>query len=276
MVRAEFAVTTWLLLRGLTRESRHWGDFPEIFKAVCPDAEVLCLDLPGNGVLYRQDSPADVLAMAEHCRAQLRQRGIAGPVHLLAMSLGAMVAVAWAARHPGEIAGAVLINTSLRPFSPFYQRLRPRSYGRLLRFLWPGDSAAVAESCILRLTSNQASAPATVAAWAAYRRQQPVALANALRQLLAAIRYRAPASAPAIPLLLLTSRGDQLVDPDCSRRLARLWQTAFAEHPSAGHDIPLDDGPWVAEQIRSWLPKPELPGNDDARRHLNKAFINRP
>ncbi|MFZ2269221.1 MAG: alpha/beta hydrolase [Azonexus sp.] len=246
-------MTTWLLLRGLTRESQHWGNFPETFRAACPDAEILCLDLPGNGVLNRQDSPPDVLAMAEHCRAQLGERGVTRPVHLLAMSLGAMVAVAWAARHPDEIAGAVLINTSLRPFSPFYQRLRPRSYGRLLRFLWPGDSAAAAEARILRLTSKQASAPQLVAAWTAYRRQQPVAMRNALRQLLAASRYRAPAAAPAIPLLILASRGDQLVNPDCSRRLARQWQTAYAEHPDAGHDIPLDDGPWVAEQIRAWL-----------------------
>lgn len=261
-------MSTWLLLRGLTRESRHWGDFPEVFQAACPEAEVICLDLPGNGVLHRQDSPADVLAMAEHCRGQLRQRGIVGPVHLLAMSLGAMVAVAWAAAHPEEIAGAVLINTSLRPFNPFYRRLRPRSYGCLLRFLWPGDSAAVAEARILSLTSKRVAAPELVAAWAAYRREQPVALANALRQLLAAVRYRAPVAAPAIPLLVLASRGDQLVDPACSRRLARLWQTAFAEHPDAGHDIPLDDGPWVAEQIRAWLQRAETPW----RRRTPRAF----
>ena len=49
------------------------------------------------------------------------------------MSLGAMVAVDWAARHPEELAGCVLINTSLRPFSPWYQRLRPANYGALLR-----------------------------------------------------------------------------------------------------------------------------------------------
>jgi hypothetical protein len=24
-------------------------------------------------------------------------------------------------------------------------------------------------------------------------------------------------------------------------------------HPSAGHDLPLDDGPWVAAQVRDWL-----------------------
>jgi len=25
-------------------------------------------------------------------------------------------------------------------------------------------------------------------------------------------------------------------------------------HPEAGHDLPLDDGAWVAGQIRAWLP----------------------
>ena len=35
------------------------------------------------------------------------------------MSLGAMVAVAWANAHPQELARCVLINASLRPFSPF-------------------------------------------------------------------------------------------------------------------------------------------------------------
>jgi hypothetical protein len=42
-------------------------------------------------------------------------------------------------------------------------------------------------------------------------------------------------------------------------RLARYWQAAFAEHPSAGHDLPLDDGAWVAGQVAQWsrnLPPP--------------------
>ena len=25
-------MSTWVLLRGLTRESRHWGDFPDILR----------------------------------------------------------------------------------------------------------------------------------------------------------------------------------------------------------------------------------------------------
>jgi hypothetical protein len=25
------------------------------------------------------------------------------------------------------------------------------------------------------------------------------------------------------------------------------------EHPSAGHDLPLDDGPWLVRELGAWL-----------------------
>ncbi len=245
-------MSTWVLLRGLTRESRHWGDFPDILREHLGDAEVCLIDLPGNGRLNDRDSPLQVPAMAEDCRAQLRERGLAPPYFLLAMSLGAMVAVAWADRHPAELAGCVLINTSLRPFSSFQQRLRPRNYLPLLAMLLPGNDAARREKTILQLTSRHPERPEKQAEWAAYARENPVSPGNALRQLLAAARYRAPIRKPAPPLLILASAGDRLVNPDCSRRLAGHWQSAFVEHPTAGHDLPLDDGAWVAGQIALW------------------------
>jgi pimeloyl-ACP methyl ester carboxylesterase len=87
----------------------------------------------------------------------------------------------------------------------------------------------------------------------AIQRARPISRANALRQLLSAARFHAPALAPEVPLLVLASRQDALVDPRCSRRVAELWRADFAEHPTAGHDLPLDDGPWVAQQISRWM-----------------------
>lgn len=247
-------MSAWIFLRGLTRESRHWGSFPETFRQAVPDADVHAIDLPGNGVLHRQKSPLDVAEMAENCRAQLLARGIPPPYQVLAMSLGAMVAIAWAARHPEEIRGSVLINTSLRPFSPFYQRLKPGNYLPLIKPLLTGGSAGSWERTILHLTTRHCvlSAP-LLRDWVAYRSEYPVSLRNAGRQLLAAARYRAPPSPPASPMLVLASARDGLVDPRCSRGLAARWHAAFAEHPTAGHDIPLDDGLWVAEQVSRWL-----------------------
>ena len=33
-------MSTWIFLRGLTRESRHWGNFPETFRSEVPAAQV--------------------------------------------------------------------------------------------------------------------------------------------------------------------------------------------------------------------------------------------
>ena len=101
-----------VLLRGLTRESRHWGDFATLMRAQSSTLEVAALDLPGNGRLNAQASPASVAAMVAAYRTELHRRGLPPPYHLLAMSLGAMVALAWAAEHPGELQGCILINTS--------------------------------------------------------------------------------------------------------------------------------------------------------------------
>jgi pimeloyl-ACP methyl ester carboxylesterase len=246
-------VNTWVLLRGLTRESGHWGDFPETLRARLMDARVLTLDLPGTGVLNHLRSPADIEATMRHCRQQLAAQAIAPPYRLLAMSLGAMVAVAWAARHPDELAGCVLVNTSLRPFSPWYRRLRPANYGALLGVLLAPGTGRAREETILRLTSRHLSPGAAVVDdWTALREARPVSRANAMRQLLAAARYRAPTQAPAVPMLVLASRCDGLVDVRCSQRLARQWNAPFVEHPSAGHDLALDDGAWLAEQVARW------------------------
>jgi pimeloyl-ACP methyl ester carboxylesterase len=246
-------MSTWILLRGLIREQRHWGKFPDEFRREIDDAEVITLDLPGNGALHRQTSPTRVEEMAEYCRRELAARGLPPPYRVLALSLGAMVAVAWCAQYPAEVESCVLINTSLRPFSPFYRRLRPRNYPQLIYAALHGDIYR-RERLILQLTSCHADAHAALAdEWVVLQRECPVSRRNTLRQLRAAMGFRAPRTKPQTPILLLGSAQDQLVDADCSRSVARAWRTASVFHPTAGHDLPLDDGPWVARQVRAWL-----------------------
>ncbi|MCX7174562.1 MAG: alpha/beta hydrolase [Proteobacteria bacterium] len=247
-------MTTWIFLRGLTRESRHWGEFVDIFRAESRGAEVVALDLPGNGSMNQLPSFTRVQDMVAWCRQELSARGMRPPYCLLGMSLGAMVAAKWACAHAEEVRACVLINTSLRPYSPFYQRLRPANYPALLKLALLGGSDVEWETTILRITSRRERDVAGVlASWIAWRRERPVARANALRQLLAAWRYRAPVERPLPPMLVLASAQDPLVNPQCSREIAKCWQAAYAEHPAAGHDLPLDDGAWVAQQVRAWL-----------------------
>lgn len=245
---------TWVLLRGLMRETRHWGEFPSLFQSAL-GAPVVCLDFSGNGSLHAHSSACSVSAMRQELRTQLRQRGHKPPYRVLALSLGAMVAVDWCNHHPEELERVVLINTSLAPYNPFYQRLRPANYPALLSFLFAA-SLAQREALILRLTSQQSTTPRAAALleqWTGYARLAPITRRNILRQLYAAISYRAATTVPAVPLLLLAGQQDRLVSPQCSLTLAQHWHCPLAVHPTAGHDIPLDDTAWVMQQIQLWL-----------------------
>ena len=247
-------MSTWILLRGLTRETAHWGTFPGRLAEALPGARLVTLDLPGNGERHGEQSPWTVAAMVEACRAELRRRRIAPPYHLLAMSLGAMVAIEWACRAPDEVEGSVLINTSVRPFSAFYRRLRPRNYGRLLALALSTRDPLADETVVWRLTSNRSRMDeATLSRWVGARAARPVSRTNALRQLVAAARYRAPSHAPMSRTLLLASERDGLVHSGCSKAIAQAWSCALTMHPTAGHDLPLDDPDWVVRQLRDWL-----------------------
>jgi pimeloyl-ACP methyl ester carboxylesterase len=247
---------TWILLRGLTRESRHWGDFLEKFQQALPGSQIIALDLPGNGCLNQQRSPLRIQDMVAHCREQLESRNIAPPFNMLAMSMGAMVAVAWSDVYPREVAAQVLINTSMRPFSPFYHRLLPANYALLLKLSLLGAAPEDLERVVLQLTSNRARDyhdDNILPHWLAYRHENPVSRSNAVRQLIAAARFLAPLIKPLVPTLLLASDQDRLVSVHCSKTLANHWHCDLLIHNTAGHDLPMDDGTWVIAQLRAWI-----------------------
>lgn len=108
------------------------------------------------------------------------------------------------------------------------------------------------ERAVLYLTSNKTHDD-VVPLWLALRQENPVSRSNAVRQLIAAARFRAPQAKPLVPTLLLAGEQDRLVSVNCSKTLANQWQCDLLIHSSAGHDLPLDDGSWVIAQIRAWI-----------------------
>lgn len=245
---------SWVLLRGLTREARHWGPFTAQFEARLALGKVTALDLPGNGEFHAQTSPLTVQSMVTFARQQLLAQGIKPPYQLLAMSLGGMVATCWAQRYPDEVSRLVLINTSMRPFSGITQRLQPSQWLPLLALAARWSDADYAERSIHRITCNHAAErDADLMAWQNIRHSAPVSSANALRQLMAAARFACAPKTPRCPALVLSSRADRLVSPPCSTQLAAAWQVSHQVHPWAGHDLPHDDGPWVCERVSDWL-----------------------
>ncbi|MCF8197194.1 MAG: hypothetical protein K9J42_00385 [Sulfuritalea sp.] len=123
----------------------------------------------------------------------------------------------------------------MRPFSHFYLRLRPSNYPRLVSLFGLPASGRQIETAILEMTTRLQSNPVQVIDhWLQWRAENPVSRRNGLRQALA-------------------GTADALVDAGCSRRLAWQWDIPLAVHPSVEHDLPLDDGAGVVEQVRRWF-----------------------
>ncbi|MGQ3051649.1 MAG: alpha/beta fold hydrolase [Roseateles sp.] len=263
--------SVWVLLRGLSRESGHWGVFPEHLlrelRAQQPGSQLLMLDLPGTGTLRRQASPTQVSAIVDACRAELQRRRVTGAVSLIGMSLGAAVLSDWANRYPDEVVAGVLINPSLRPFSELFRKPRPLNFLELALLSLSRFSARLREERVLSLTTRLTPTQAVIERWVELQRLHPLGVRNTARQLLASVRYRASRTRPAAPMLLLCSKADSLVDWRCSQAISRAWGAPLRLHTKAGHDLPLDDPLWVARAVAEWLRDRSIQGVEPGEWH---------
>lgn len=244
--------THWIFLRGLARHSAHWGPFAEVFRREFPLATVEMLDAAGNGT----ERGAKSFLSVEESVEDLRERSLAmretqksgRGVFLFSISLGSMMATHWAHRHPEEIEGMVLINTSDRGNSWFFERLRPENYLNILTILTQPDNNCLREDKIMAMTAGGFT---EAHRWAEEFAKLPTtSVENFARQLLAGTRYRFPVRAPKTQILLLASRHDQLVNSVCTEKIARRWNLPAQFHPRAGHDLPLWAPDWVCARIR--------------------------
>jgi pimeloyl-ACP methyl ester carboxylesterase len=245
----------WIFLRGLAREQGHWANFPQSFKEYFPHAEIECLDSFGNGTQYFEKSFLSI----EESVMELQKRSHffqekKEPLFLFSISMGSMLAVEWAKQFPDRFQGMILINTSDRGSSKFFQRLKPENYPGLFMSIFEKGVYA-REKRILEMVTNllplkdPQQLEKLIKNYGQLAKKHPLSRSNFLRQILAAARYEFPATAPLENTLLLASKKDRLVSVQCSRQLADRWKLECFEHPSAGHDLPLDDASWIFQQI---------------------------
>ncbi len=235
----------WLLLRGLGREKRHWGSFPEALEHKL-GAHVLALDLPGFGTENARPSPTTVRGIALDVRARLAKEERAR-WSVLGISLGGMVALELCAGYPEDFERCVAINSSARP-SPTFERFHPRA------LLSPFARGAIAkERAVLALTSarNARDLDELAVKQARFAELAPPERGSVPRQLFAASRFAAPTRLRT-PLLVLASRTDRLVSFRCSERIATSLGGDLGLSPTGGHDLALDEPEWICDQIARW------------------------
>lgn len=239
----------WVLIRGLVRSRKHWNDFPKNLQNFL-NTSVDCVELSGNGFLSEQKTPTDIKTAVDSLR---EQANLTEPVGLLGISLGGMLAVKWAQLYPQEVSRLVLINSS-SDLSSFYQRLFPHNYAGIIKMLLQHNPEAT-ERFILSVSSNEpAKWQPLVTGNTEFHREHPVTASNFIRQLLLTSQVDF-SQVPHCPKLILASSTDRLVNPVCSSQIAKKWNCKIQHHPTAGHDLPLDDELWVLNQIKDFLSK---------------------
>ena len=239
-----------ILLRGLAREAAHWLDFPaQLQKTLGDDWCIHSIDFPGCGKYFQQPALESVAAMTDHVRREIAitdMRARDQAIYVVGISMGGMVALDWAQRYPEELRGLVLINSSAGN-QPFWWRLRPAAWTTMLRALL--SDAGTREEEVLKIVSNKrADFAGNLHQWLSIQHQRPVSRATIITMLRAAAQFR-PKPTCAVDGLVLASDGDRMVSVRASLALAQQFQWPICQHPNAGHDLPMDDSPWLITKI---------------------------
>ena len=179
------------------------------------------------------------------------ERGPQDPKVIVSTSMGSLMAVEMAKKRKNFFQQIYLMNASFSGISPFYHRLKWKSWGSLISIALTREPRT-RESKVLKMVSNNASLwPSLVDSFAEIARKRPCKKINALRQIYSAARYSSGSKAPeGASFVILVSRKDQMVDYRCSVDLSRHWKIPLHIHPWAGHDLSIDDPQWIIKKIR--------------------------
>lgn len=272
----------WLFIRGLGRHKIHWGDFVDEFKKHLNNETkktgtadnvsnamktlepmIYQLDLAGNGDQAHRPSFINMDDNVKDLRQRWQKNWISKnpnqplpKLNLLTISLGSMVGVQWAHLYPEEINNLFTINTSDAGSSAFYQRLRLQNISQIIKLLKSNDPLTK-EKLVLDTTTNLLNENEKTL-WSQIFAKHPVSNIELLRQLFCASRYKMPKQKPATNIYIINCKKDRLVDAQCSLNISQMWNLKTHTHPTAGHDLPLDDKTWLCTKIYELLNDSQL------------------
>jgi len=247
-------IYNFFLIKGWTREAEHWSDdFLNELKKHYPNSNLIYLEIPGNGYLNKEKTPTSIPKIVQKMRMQYQQYEITHHVNIIiAISLGGMIAIEWMYQHSNDFDKAIIMNTSLRKVCPIYKRLLIRNIPQMTR-LTLCKNVYKKESLLLEIISNNKNQiEKNKQKWGDIQSKKPVSLKNKIRQLTAAIQYKAKSYPPKNPILLLNSKNDRLVSYSCSETIHKKWNIPIKTHQTAGHNLSMDDPVWVVQHIKQW------------------------
>ncbi len=239
----------WVLVRGIMSEAFHWWDFLPQLQSRFPEDQFHTADILGNGRHFQFSTPINPSKNVQALREQVPS---SGKKILLGFSLGGMLSLEWAHLHPEEVEAVILINCSLNN-SAFYKRMTPYALKQIFQSALQKDTAK-REEMIIRMTTTavpQERVEHIAAHWGPRGIEYPVKPINFLWQIFLATQIPQRPTPPA-PVLVLSSGKDRVVHPDCSEKIAQVWNLPLVRHPEAGHDLTLEDPEWVLAQVEKF------------------------
>lgn len=243
----------WLLLRGLMREADHWGDFPKDLEAQKGVDRVVCLDLPGVGTESSRLFIPSIKQAVEDLRSRfkiLQQDKGDEEWGILGISLGGMIAMQWAHDYPHDFKKIVVMNSSSKE-SPVWKRLTVPSIAVAFECFLEKDLVKREKKIIDMVSNLRKNDLKLIDSWIKIAQKNDFSKLTAANQITAASLFKLPKKINT-PMLVLTSRADRMVSYECSKYISERFKAPIKIHPSAGHDIAIDDSKWVTEQIINW------------------------
>ena len=188
-------------------------------EALAGDCRLITPDLPGFGDSPLLSSTPSVEAMADAVAGLLDELALREPVLLGGLSMGGYVALAFARRHPGRLAGLLLADTRAEADDDAAKANRDK----LIGFASTNPPSAVLEQMLPKLLGPRTPAERPEVVEEVKRiasAQRPAGIVAALQ----ALRNR-PDATPGlgqvrVPALVVVGRDDALTPPAFAERLA--------------------------------------------------------
>ncbi len=244
-----------VLVRGLLKESGHWQYMVDALTQASPELITVTPNVPGNGERYREITPSTIEEMLPSMLEQLPSN--CERYHLVAISMGSMLASHWAHTLPGQVASLTMINPSFSRYSPFWHRINLRGLASIITSGLKGSDAF--QKSILEWTSPMSVNQLEVLEhYQTLARKHPVSALNIFRQLWAAAQFKGRSEPPACPTQVIISTEDKLVASRCGEAIATAWQSDITRFDCDAHDLPLAKPHALSDHLLHWLANVEL------------------
>jgi len=253
---------TIVLLRGLARWSDHWLGFEKFLAD--KGFRVITVDNRGFGKSSDAESSKNLTVhdLADDV-AQVISKEAPGGAHVVGLSLGAMIGLALAAMKPQLVRSLMMVNSSVGGSK--IPRISKRALFSILQIAVMGRRGYDPLSrVILSPESPNSKREKLSKSWSEIDREHRVSLRRLFSQLRAARGFQGFVEMASIkcPVTIVRCDQDKFVDPRNSDFIHRQIPSAeIVKHPTAGHELAVDDPDWFVDVIISALNRAESTKN---------------